>query len=142
MIISATTLEYQAEQPICHESTQSATFHSITAQEHTSDKLTIAEALLDAPEFSTSTVIKIQAPNQWDHVKRWRGNIRKRFDELSIKEAIDEASEEELLELEVISDRRRMLQTPRSASDIERDIKNERALLKVVEGLAEYVRPI
>ena len=138
----ATTLEYQTEQPNSHDSTPAEVIHSITAQEHTSGKLTIAEALLDTPEYSTSTTIKIPASNPWEHVKKWQGNIRKRFDELSVKEAIDETTEEELLELELISDRRRMLLTPRTASDIERGIKNERALFKVLEGLSEYVRPI
>ncbi len=142
MIIGATTLEYQAEQSRIHESTSSSIIHSIAIQEHTSDKLTIVEAFLDTPEFTASTTIKIPASNPWEHVKEWRGNIRKRFDELSLKEAIDEATKEELLELELISDRRRMLLTPRAASDIERDIKNERALFKVLEGLSEYVRPI
>lgn len=138
----ATTLEYQMELSATYESTPIQMTHVVEIQEHTPIKLTFSESLLDSPCFSESAAIRLPQSNQWELAEKWKGDIRKRFDELSIKEAIDEATEEELLELEQIAARRRILLNPRSAVEIEIDIKNERALRKVIQGLSEYVRPI
>ncbi len=79
---------------------------------------------------------------EWERVITWTGSIRERFDSLVLKDALGEATATELNELEQLQRKRRRLHHPRLVLEIERDIMNERALKKVIEGLSEYVRPL
>lgn len=79
---------------------------------------------------------------EWETATVWGGSIKERFDTLSLKDALGQATCEDLRELELLQRKRRALHHPRSIDEIERDIKNERALRKVIEGLSEYVRPL
>ncbi len=86
--------------------------------------------------------VPVSPETRWESATQWRGAILERFDELSLKDAICEITSEESRELSLLLHKRRILHHPRSAVEIERDIRNERALRKVMEGLSEYVRAI
>ncbi len=94
----------------------------------------------DVTQTTHDIFIQLSSENQWESATEWKGEIRKRFDELSVKDALGEITTEELKEFNLLLHKRRMLHHPRSSKEIEMDIKNSRALRKVMEGLSEYVR--
>lgn len=96
----------------------------------------------DLTQTTQEIPIPVSPETRWESETQWKGTILERFDELSLKEAIGEITSEESRELGLLLHKRRILHHPRSAMEIERDIRNERALRKVMEGLSEYVRAI
>lgn len=98
--------------------------------------------IFDGVQTSLDNPFELPIGSQWESATKWQGEIKKRFDHLSVKEALGEAATAELEEFHFLMQKRRKLQQPRSTKEIERDIKNERAMRKVLEGLSEYVRAI
>ena len=105
----------------------------------------VPDFILDEDDCIQTThelFIPLSLESQWESTTEWKGAIQTRFDELSIKESLSDITVEELNEFNLLLHKRRMLHHPRSAEEIVMDIKNDRALRKVMEGLSEYVRVV
>ena len=101
----------------------------------------LSEIAWEPSDTTQSTEESLNLPDsfRWEQAVEWNGEIRRRFDELSLRAALGETTLEEKGELQVLLQKRRQLLETRSSSEIERDIRNRRALRKIVEGLSEYV---
>ena len=101
----------------------------------------LSEITWDPSTTMQSTEESLNLPDffRWEQAVKWDGEIRRRFNDLSLRDALGEATREEKSELQLLLQKRRQLLKARSPSEIERDIRNRRALRKIVEGLSEYV---
>ena len=70
----------------------------------------------------------------------WNKAMDRRFEELSILEAISKISVDELAELEELTKDRRKLQHPRSAEEILFEFRQRQVTSNLLKALQEYVR--
>jgi hypothetical protein len=74
-----------------------------------------------------------------DEEKEWSESEQKRFEELAVAEAVGELNDDDVLELEQLSQVRRSVQQPRSGDEVLWEFEQRRLTAELLETLSRYV---